>query len=231
MLRFAALMFASLLLTACGRAPPPAQHGTAASHAALGPIHALASPVSADGGEPRLSRDATGSLVLSWLEPVGDAGDFALKYARLAGDDWTGTAVAVQGHDWVVSAADLPSVQALSERLWVADWRVPSPASAAAYDIRVAVSADSGATWSAPLLLNDDATASEHGFVSWFRDGDRAGAVWLDGRDEARTRRNRPRASRPGRACVTHFSAPTVACSSRASSTSSCAIAVVPMSR
>ncbi len=60
-----------------------------------------------------------------------------------------------------------------------------SPASAAAYDIRVAVSADAGATWSAPLLLNDDATASEHGFVSWFRDGDRAGAVWLDGRDEA----------------------------------------------
>jgi len=34
-------------------------------------------------------------------------------------------------------------------------------------------------------LLNDDATASEHGFVSWFRDGDRAGVVWLDGRDEA----------------------------------------------
>ena len=124
--------------------------GAATSRAALGPIHALASPVGADGGEPRLSRDATGSLVLSWLEPVGDAGDFALKYARLAGDDWTGTAVAAQGRDWVISAADLPSVQALSERLWVADWRVPSPASAAAYDIRVAVSADAGATWSAP---------------------------------------------------------------------------------
>jgi hypothetical protein len=174
-----------LLFTACGPAPPPAQIGAATSRAALGPIHALASPVGAEGGEPRLSRDAAGSLVLSWLEPVGNAGDFALKYARLAGDDWTGTAVAAQGQEWVVSAADLPSVQALSERMWVADWRVQSPASAAAYDIRVAVSADAGATWSAPRLLNDDATASEHGFVSWFRDGDRAGVVWLDGRDEA----------------------------------------------
>jgi hypothetical protein len=79
----------------------------------------------------------------------------------------------------------LPSVQALSERLWVADWRVVSPASAAAYDIRVAVSHDAGATWSPSSLLNEDATPSEHGFVSWFRDGERAAAVWLDGRDEA----------------------------------------------
>ncbi|MEO8464306.1 MAG: hypothetical protein ABI640_03120 [Gammaproteobacteria bacterium] len=183
-LRFCALMLASLALTACSRAPPSAVAGST-SRAALGPIHALASPVGANGGEPRLSRDATGSLILSWAEPVGDAGDFALKYARLTGDDWTGTAVVAQGRDWVISAADLPSVQALSQRLWVADWRVQSPASAAAYDIRVAVSADAGATWSVPLLLNDDATASEHGFVSWFRDGERAGAVWLDGRDEA----------------------------------------------
>ena len=183
--RLPALALASLLLAACTRAPPPAAAGATTSLRALGPIHALASPVGTDGGEPRLSRDATGSLILSWAEPVGDAGDFALKYSRLAGDDWTGTAVAAQGPDWVISAADLPSVQALSERLWVADWRVQSPASAAAYDIRAAVSADAGATWSVPLLLNDDATASEHGFVSWFRDGERAGVVWLDGRDEA----------------------------------------------
>jgi hypothetical protein len=179
------LVFSSLLLAACGRVPSPAQKTAATPRAALGPLHSLVSPVAAAGGEPRLSRDAAGSLVLSWLEPVGEAGGYALKYARLAGDDWTGTTVAAQGKDWVVSAADLPSVQALSERLWVADWRVPSPASAAAYDIRAVVSADAGATWSAPLLLNDDATASEHGFVSWFRDGERAGAVWLDGRDEA----------------------------------------------
>src|SRR5512138_3924642 len=179
------LVALSALLAACGNAPAPPERGAAASPGALGPIHPLASPVAANGGEPRLSRDAAGSLVLSWLEPAGDSGEYALKYSRLAGDDWTGTAVAARGSDWVVSAADLPSVQALSERLWVADWRVTSPASASAYDVRVAVSSDAGATWSRPVLLNDDATASEHGFVSWFRDGDRAGAVWLDGRDEA----------------------------------------------
>ena len=181
----ASLLSLSLLVAACNRAPGPTSSGLATSGAALASMHALASPVGEGGGEPRLTRDAAGAPLLSWLEPVGDAGDLALKYARLAGDDWTGAAVAAQGQDWIVSAADLPSVQALSERLWVADWRVPSPVSPVAYDIRVAVSADGGATWSAPLLLNDDATASEHGFVSWFRDGDRAGVVWLDGRDEA----------------------------------------------
>src|SRR5690242_9463714 len=155
MLRFAAFVGVSVLLCACGRAPAPPGAAQAAPHAALGPIHALVSPIGKDGGEPRLSRDALGSLILSWSESGAD-GAFTLKYARLAGDDWTGTAVAATGRDWVESAADLPSVQALSERLWVADWRVQSPASAAAYDIRAAVSADAGATWSAPLLLNDD---------------------------------------------------------------------------
>ncbi len=123
--------------------------------------------------------------MLSWLEPGAADTDLALKYARLDGDAWTSPAVAAQGDDWIVSAADLPSVQALSDSLLVADWRVPSPVSPVAYDIRVAVSADGGGSWSQPLLLNDDATASEHGFVSWFRDGERAGVVWLDGRDEA----------------------------------------------
>jgi hypothetical protein len=183
--RLAALVLASSVVFGCSRPSAPAPRATAASAGALGAVHMLASPVGAEGGQPRLSRDARGSVVLSWLEPTGDIGSYALKYARLTGDDWSAATLAAHGEDWVVSSADLPSVQALSERLWVADWRVTSPASAEAYDIRVAVSKDAGSTWSAPLLLNDDATASEHGFVSWFREGDRAGVVWLDGRDEA----------------------------------------------
>jgi hypothetical protein len=177
---------AALTIAACSRAPAPAAAPPKAGAAPeLGVVHALPLPVAADGGEPRLSLDARGQPLLSWLEPAEQDGELALKYARLAGEQWAPASVAAHGSDWVVSAADLPSVQALSERLLVADWRVPSPVSPAAYDILVAVSADGGATWSDPLLLNDDATASEHGFVSWFRAAEQAGVVWLDGRDEA----------------------------------------------
>jgi hypothetical protein len=52
-----------------------------------------------------------------------------------------------------------------------------------AFDVMTSVSADAGKTWSAPQVLNDDGTASEHGFVSLFPWNGGVGALWLDGRD------------------------------------------------
>jgi hypothetical protein len=43
---------------------------------------------------------------------------------------------------------------------------------------------DGGATWSDPVLVNDDGTPTEHGFVSLWPDGDDGIAIaWLDGRN------------------------------------------------
>jgi hypothetical protein len=83
-----------------------------------------------------------------------------------------------------VNASDVPAVQPLGARLWAAHWRVTA-ASEFAYDIMVSVSSDAGATWAEPRLLNDDGTATEHGFVSLFAWNDDAGAIWLDGRNTA----------------------------------------------
>jgi hypothetical protein len=128
-----------------------------------------------------LSAGADGALVLSWLEPDGD--DYVLKYSTLRDMRWSAAAAVARGADWVVSPADPPSVRSLTSDLWAADWRVPAAAAPYAYDIEVAVSADGGVTWSAPLRLNDDGTPTEHGFVSWFAHDGRAAAIWLDGRD------------------------------------------------
>jgi hypothetical protein len=173
------LASAAIALTACtGGAPPPAP-----ATLSFAPLEA---PLGAEGNQIRLSLDAGGGLVASWLEPMGEEGELGLRYARFDGTAWSVPSVVAHGDDWVVSFADLPSVRLLSERLFAADWRVPSEASPYAYDIAVAVSGDGGATWSAPRRLNDDGTPTEHGFVSWFAAGDGAAAIWLDGRDEAR---------------------------------------------
>ena len=55
-----------------------------------------------------------------------------------------------------------------------------------AYGVRTAVSRDGGATWSAPWTPHEDATPTEHGFVSIWPEADGAWSlVWLDGRQYA----------------------------------------------
>ena len=174
----------ALALGACGpREAPPAAAPTA-SKLALGPIRTVAAPVGAESTEPKIARGPDGSLVLSWLEPVGDLGDYALKYSRWTGRQWGAAAVAARGGNWYVNAADIPAVQPLGAQLWAAHWRVAQE-NDFAYDIMISVSADAGATWSEPHLLNDDGTKTEHGFVSLVPWGGDVGAIWLDGRETA----------------------------------------------
>jgi hypothetical protein len=132
---------------------------------------------------PRLAAGPGGSVVLSWLEPDGE--DHLLKFAAWTGEGWGPAGTVARGADWAVSQADLPAVVPIDGATWVAHWLVTSPAGFFAYDIAVARSADGGRSWSAPVLLNDDGTPTEHGFVSWFAWAGAIGAIWLDGRNLA----------------------------------------------
>ena len=124
-----------------------------------------------------------GTLVLSWVEP--HAGGHALRYARLGASGWSEPRTAASGTDWFVNWADFPSVVPLSAELWAAHWLVRHPAGGYAYDVLVSLSADRGASWSAPVRPHDDGTATEHGFVSLFPRPQGAGVLWLDGRNLA----------------------------------------------
>src|SRR5690606_31819213 len=164
------------VLAACGRDAP------ADRAAAPGEVVAVPAPAAAGSLAPRLVRGPA-DTVLSWLEPDGDG--YALRYATWQGAGWGAARTVARGDDWAVSQADIPSVVPVDGEHWVAHWPVTSAAGFLAYDIAVAVSADGGATWSEPRLLNDDGTATEHGFVSWFPLDGAVGVVWLDGRDLA----------------------------------------------
>jgi hypothetical protein len=172
-----------LALGACGQPAAPSA-GAAAERTDLEPVSELASPAGKDSSGPRLSAGSDGTIVLSWIEPIGEAFDNQLKFARWSGSRWGAPELVASGGNWFVNAADVPAVVPVAARLWAAHWRVASDDDLA-YDVMTSVSTDAGATWSEPRLLNDDGTPTEHGFVSLFAwDGD-VGAVWLDGRDFA----------------------------------------------
>lgn len=160
----------------CGR------EAAAPQRAARG-IEPLPVPAADGSLAPKLSAGDDGTLVLSWLEPDGEA--HRLRYAVLADKGWSEPRTLATGEDWFVNWADFPSVVPLSDSLWAAHWLVSQPAGGYAYDVLVALSQDGGASWSAPFRPHDDGTPTEHGFVTLFPSGSGAGLVWLDGRNMA----------------------------------------------
>ncbi len=159
-------------LAACGR-PEPAP-------SSLGTPLALQSPAPDGSRFPHLAPGGEG-VVMSWLQVEPD-GRARLRHATYSGAAWSPVGTVAEGADWFVNWADFPSVVPVSDRTWVAHWLQQRPGGVYAYDVRIAVSDDSGATWGAPFSPHDDGTATEHGFVTLLPAGAGARAFWLDGR-------------------------------------------------
>lgn len=178
------LALACALLGACsGDAPAPA---AAAAGQALR-LHAEPWPLAADtsAAQPDLVAAPDGSLLLSWLAP--DAQGHQLRYARFSGGRWQPARQIARGDDWFVNWADTPHLRASADGALWAQWLRRSADAPYAYDVQLARSAD-GRQWSAPVTVHDDATATEHGFVSlWPEGADGMGIAWLDGRRTAGT--------------------------------------------
>ena len=162
----------AVLLTcaACGQAPIPT-------------VVAVASPAALHSGEVNLAATNDGKVVMSWIEQNGPQA--TLKYATLGSARWSEPRVVASGTGWFVNWADFPSVVPVSDDVWAAHWLVRSGESPHAYDVAVSLSTDGGHTWPAPIKPHNDATQTEHGFVTLFPWHDEVGAVWLDGRNTA----------------------------------------------
>lgn len=180
-----------LLLPLCGLAacerPTPAQTVDAATQTA--PARAPRAfevapwtlPVADGAAQPDLVRAPDGSLLLSWIEREG-AGH-ALRLARWQRDGFGPMRTVARGDDWFVNWADTPHVMATADGAVWAQWLRKTAAATYAYDVQLARSADSGATWGTPWTVNTDGTPTEHGFASlWPAARDAVGIAWLDGR-------------------------------------------------
>ncbi|HEY7671432.1 MAG TPA: sialidase family protein [Gammaproteobacteria bacterium] len=141
-------------------------------------------PTMAGSGQPDLASGPDDAVVLSWLEPDADD-EVVLRESTLHDGAWSEPRTVVRGSDVFINWADVPSVVPITSNAWVAHWPKLKPESFGAYDVAFATSPDAGASWTAPILLNDDDTETEHGFATLFAWGDAVGAVWLDGRQLA----------------------------------------------
>jgi hypothetical protein len=171
-MRFARVLFIVSLLTFAGGslAAPPS-------------MTEIGAPAAAGSGEPFVFAAHDG-LLLSWLEPVPNTKETALRFAVYRDGRWSAPRAVVQRADFFVNWADFPSIVEDANGALFAHWLQKSGNNAYAYDVWVAISKDSGRTWGAPLLLNRDGKKGEHGFVTLAplpRGG--VGATWLDGRN------------------------------------------------
>lgn len=164
----AALLAALISTSACGPEP------------ALEPVPFPGGPGS---GQPRLTADADGGAVLSWLEPVGE--ETALRYVPVTADGFGAPREVVRRERMFINWADFPAVTPIGGNRWFAHWLEIQPDSFGAYDVKTAVSGDGGLTWSMAEQMNEDETETEHGFVSVFPWDGRIAAFWLDGRELA----------------------------------------------
>lgn len=128
------------------------------------------------------------TVIVSWLEPPtpkttpsDQNAVWALRFSRLEGAAWTAPATIAAGSDFFLNWADIPSVLDAGGGRLAAHWAIKT--GAMSYDIGFARSENGGKTWKALGKGNDDATKSEHGFVSLVSERGQARAFWLDGRD------------------------------------------------
>ena len=177
LLRLAAAVAVVVALGGCGSEPEPELDATAFR------ARAVPFPGGAGSAQPRLASGADGKTVLSWIETADEGASF--RYATFDGGAFSAPLEVTRGEDLMVNWADMPSVQPITDDVWAAHWLRLAPDAPGAYHVATMVSNDGGVTWTAPVQLNDDSAAAEHGFVELCAWNDAIAALWLDGRQLA----------------------------------------------
>src|SRR5215207_1179400 len=158
-MRLAAVLAAGLAAGGCRDADAESAEG------ALGDLARVDAPAAPGSAEASLATGPDGRVYLSWIEPGPDS-THALRFSVLEGGRWSAPRTVAGGRGWFVNWADFPSLRVLEGGRVAAHWLQKSGAGKYAYDVRVARSADGGATWSAGVVPHRDGAAAEHGFAS-----------------------------------------------------------------
>ena len=181
-----AILFGALLATGCGRDAAPVVENTSTRVQGL-KIAPWPLPAEEAAAQPDLVVAPDGRLLLSWIRRIG--GRHALQYAAYAGAGrWESAPKTIAvGTTMVANWADTPHIAMTDDGALWAHW-LQSSGEGHASDVWLTTSRDDGMHWAPPIRVNDDNTATEHGFVSlWPLRQDTLGIAWLDGRNMAAT--------------------------------------------
>ncbi len=141
----------------------------------------IPSPAQEHSEIPYLSKDDTGTLFLSWVEPSSREGYVKQMYSVLDRDRWTSPSQIAQSDSWFVNWADYPTILGKNGKAIAAHQLYKIPGNTYSYNVNIMFS--SGGSWTGPVIPHEDSTATEHGFVSMIPwKSDRVFAIWLDGR-------------------------------------------------
>ena len=169
---------AVLLLAACAAAPPSGTKNR--SRPELVSLKMLDPPSGPGALAPNLELHSDGTA-LTWLEPTENG--HSLRLAKFQGEAWGPPETIASGGGFFANWADLPQAVETSDGTLFAHWLDKLGEDTYAYGVQLARSGDGGTTWQELGWLHDDASPTEHGFVSYaaLPEGE-VQAFWLDGR-------------------------------------------------
>ena len=141
----------------------------------------LQNPASGNTSLPRLF-STQDKLFLSWIEERDSTA--ILSFSVFENDKWRLPEAVISGYDWFTNWADFPVIAASANGNILTSFLEKSAKETYTYDIKLNLYNAANNTWKKNFILHNDATKSEHGFVSIVPYSDNSfQVVWLDGRE------------------------------------------------
>ncbi len=139
-------------------------------------------PTTGNTSLPRLF-GTENQLFMSWVEKKDSISN--LYYSAFKDGSWSKPFEVNSGKDWFINWADFPAIAENNGNIFISHLQ-KSANGKYTYDVKVNLYSLETNTWKKDILLHDDGTASEHGFVSVVPSGNTSFyAIWLDGRNTA----------------------------------------------
>lgn len=133
----------------------------------LAEVRLLDTPAAEMSSSYALSSGPDGTIVLSWVERMGEDGH-ALRFAELNEDEWSDATTIASGMNWFVNWIDHPAVVPVGGDRLAAHWLVHDEDRQGdyGYGIRLVFSDDRGMTWREVFRAGGEGVDGYAGFVA-----------------------------------------------------------------